>query len=265
MNTANNHDDTRPNIVLILADDMGFSDIGCYGSEIHTPNLDKLAADGVRFTQMYNCARCCPSRASLLTGLSPHRAGVGHMVNDRGYPGYQGYLNDHCVTIAEVLRSGGYQTYMSGKWHVGGPYGPLPPKDWYPGKPGFPLPIQRGFDQHFGTLGGGGSYFNPPTLVRNDTLIEPETDDFYYTDAISDNAVEMIEQAAQSDQPFFLYVAYTAPHWPLHAREEDIERYVGQYQTGWDRLRRSRFESLTQMGILSEKWKLSPRDEAAPA
>ncbi|HUX88092.1 MAG TPA: sulfatase-like hydrolase/transferase, partial [Chloroflexota bacterium] len=112
----------RPNVVLILADDMGFSDLGCFGSEIRTPNLDRLAQNGARFTQAYNCARCCPSRAALLTGLYPHEAGIGHMVNDLGVESYQGFLNDRCVTLAEALGAAGYRTYMSGKWHVGGQY-----------------------------------------------------------------------------------------------------------------------------------------------
>jgi len=230
----------RPNLVLILADDMGYSDIGCFGSEIRTPNLDALAADGARMTQMYNCARCCPSRASLLTGLYPHQAGVGHMVGDHGLPGYRGFLNDRCATIAEVLRAAGYRTLMAGKWHVGGGYTYNRPETWAPGDPTHPLPIQRGFDEHYGTVGGGGSYFRPPTLLRNDRLIEPEGEEYYYTDAISDEAVRMIGEAADAEAPFFLYVAYTAPHWPLHAPPEDIARYETTYRGGWDALRTRR-------------------------
>ncbi len=261
---------TQPNIVLILVDDMGFSDLGCYGSEIRTPHLDALAQNGLRFSQMYNCARCCPTRASLLTGLYPHQAGVGHMVQNRGTPAYQGYLRDDCVTIAEALRAGGYTTLMSGKWHVGGPYDAMHPETWQPGSPGHPTPLTRGFDQFFGTLEGAGSYFHPYTVMRNGEFIrgeygQVEDEDFYYTDAISDNACSMIEQAAGQEKPFFLYLAYTAPHWPLHALPEDIARYEGRYRNGgWDALRTARHEELKGMGILNPRWEISPRDEAAP-
>jgi arylsulfatase A-like enzyme len=253
--------DTRPNIVLILADDMGYSDIGCYGSEIRTPALDRLAANGVRFTQFYNCARCCPTRASLLTGLYPHQAGVGHMVADLGTPAYQGYLRDDCVTIAEALGAAGYRTMMSGKWHVGGPY--VLGTEWRPGAPGAPLPVQRGFDEHYGTLAGAGSYFCPHALIEDDTFVEVPDDGYYYTDAISDRAADMIGRAA-GGEPFFLYVAYTAPHWPLHAWEEDISRYRGCYRGGWDALRTARHETLKASGILDARWPISPRDADAP-
>lgn len=258
---------TRPNIIVILVDDMGFSDIGCYGSEINTPNLDTLAESGLRFTNMYNCARCCPTRAALLTGLYPHQAGVGHMVNDRGVGrAYQGYLRDDCVTMAEALKEAGYRTYMSGKWHVGGAYTPNRPSTWTPGDATHPLPVQRGFDQHYGMLGGAGSYFYPPYMVRNDQLIYPREKGYYITDAISNNAVSMIEDAAREDSPFFLYVAYTAPHWPLHALPEDIERYRGRYRKGgWDQLRDQRHERQKSMGLLEPGWELSPRDKRAPA
>ncbi|MGH2350299.1 MAG: arylsulfatase [Chloroflexota bacterium] len=257
--------DPRPNIVLILVDDMGYSDIGCYGSEIRTPNLDGLAAGGLRLTQMYNGARCCPTRASLLTGLYPHQAGVGHMVRDLGAPGYQGYLNDRCVTIAEALRAGGYRTLMSGKWHVGGQYSTRP-EEWRAGQPGFPTPLDRGFERFFGTLAGAGSYFNPHTLMRDREFIAPEGDDFYYTDAIGENAAAMIDQVVgEGSEPFFLYAAYTAPHWPLHAPAEDVARYRGRYRAGWDALRLERHARLKELGLLSGTWALSPRDEQAPA
>ncbi len=254
----------RPNIILILADDMGFSDLGCYGSEIQTPNLDRLASKGVRFTQTYNCARCCPSRASLLTGLYPHQAGVGHMVHDLGIPAYQGYLRNDCVTIAEALRGEGYRTLMSGKWHCGGLYARNDPSDWRTGDPKRPIPPDRGFDEWYGTPAGGGSYFNPKPLMRNYTFIEPEGDDYYYTDAVSDEAVRMIEDAAKREGPFFLHVSYTAPHWPLHALEEDIAKYQVQYREGWDKVRTARHEELKGMGVLDPRWEISPRDQAAP-
>lgn len=255
----------RPNIVLILVDDMGYSDIGSFGSEINTPSLDRLAYTGVRFSQMYNCARCCPTRASLLTGLYPHQAGVGHMVGNHGSLEYQGFLRQDCVTIAEALRSSGYRTLMSGKWHVGGAYQANRPDTWAPGTEDHPIPVQRGFDQHYGMLGGGGSYFKPPYMVRDDQVIEAGGEGYYLTDAISTEAVRMIEEASGATEPFFLYVAYTAPHWPLHAPQDDIERYRGRYRkAGWDGIRTARHEQLKGEGLLDPRWPISPRDEQAP-
>ncbi len=251
---------TQPNIVLILADDMGFSDLGCYGSEINTPNIDSMAREGIRFSQMYNMARCCPTRASLLPGLYPHQAGVGHMVGDYGVPEYQGYLNESCATIAEVLKTGGYRTQLSGKWHVGGDYPLQAPASWTPGDARHPTPLQRGFDHFWGTLTGAGSFFAPPTLMDGDTPVTVTSEDFYYTDEITNHAVRMIEESASDDAPFFSYVAYTAPHWPLHAPEEDIEKYRGVYDDGWDELRRKRHARLKELGMVDESWELSPRD-----
>jgi len=261
----------RPNIVLIMVDDMGFSDIGRYGSEIATPHLDRLAQGGVAFSQMYNCARCCPTRASILTGLLPHQAGVGGMTGDMGTPAYQGYLNDRCVTVAEALKAAGYRTYMSGKWHCGGPYDVRRPETWAPGDATHPTPNTRGFDEYYGMLSGAGNYFAPPTLIHNDTWAAPEGDGWYFTDAISDHAVRMIEDAARhrdapddaAATPFFLYVAYTAPHWPLHAPAETIERYRGTYACGWDAVRTRRHETLKAGGLLDPAWPISPRDDAA--
>ena len=244
----------RPNIVLMMADDMGYSDIGCYGGEIQTPHLNRLAEDGLRYQQFYNTSRCCPTRASLLTGLYPHQAGVGHMMEDKGYPAYRGNINRNCQTIAEVLRPTGYATYMSGKWHVA--------KDVAPDGPKFNWPLQRGFDRFFGTIHGAGSFYDPNSLTRDNTQIAPGTEDFYYTDAIADNAVQFITQhnETRSNDPFFLYVAFTAPHWPMHAKPEDIAKYRGAYQDGWDALRASRFERMREMGILDPAWTLSDRD-----
>jgi arylsulfatase len=242
----------KPNIVVILADDMGFSDLGCYGSEIATPNIDRLATGGVRFTQFYNNARCCPTRASLLTGLYPHQAGVGHMVQDLGSPAYRGDLNQQCVTIAEVLRSAGYHTAMSGKWHVT-PFG-RSKDNW---------PLQRGFEEFFGLIGSVRSYYDPPTLVRGNTPIEAGKD-FYLTDAITDHATATIDKFARTKEPFFIYVAYTAPHWPLHALPEDVAKYRGKYGIGWDELRQRRHYNMIRMGLVS-RWELTPRDERAPA
>ena len=199
----------RPNIVLMMADDMGFSDIGCYGSEIHTPYLDKLAAGGLRFRQFYNSPRCCPSRAALLTGLYSHQAGFGLMADNYGQfssPAYSGDLSDRCVTIAEALRQGGYQTAMAGKWHLTPPI------------PGFQhnWPLQRGFDHYFGTIAGASSFFDPATLTHDNQPIRAG-EKFYYTDAIGDNAVQFVDQYSRNENPFFLYVAFTSPHWPLQA------------------------------------------------
>ena len=256
---------SQPNIVLILADDLGFSDIGCYGSEIATPNLDRLAADGARFSSMYSFARCCPSRAALLTGLYPHQAGVGHMVNDHGTRAYQGYLRDDAVTIAEVLKGAGYRTMMSGKWHVGGYLPAREPETWRSGDRGFPTPQQRGFDRHYGTLVGAGSFFYPHALSEDGEYITDFQDDFYYTDAISDKAVEMIADCDDDEAPFFLHVAYTAPHWPLHATPDDIAKYEGRYRGGWDTLRQQRHEELNSLGLLDPVWEISPRPDDSHA
>ncbi|MDE2685983.1 MAG: arylsulfatase [Chloroflexota bacterium] len=268
---------TRPNILLILADDMGYSDLGCYGSEIRTPNLDGLAASGLRFSQMYNSARCCPSRASLLTGLNPHQTGVGHMMDALGPPEYQGYLNRNCATVAEVLRSAGYATYMSGKWHVGGRYDLLDDSRWeeLKGSEGFPIPTQRGFDRFYGIVAGSANYFFPRLLMEDDRFLELDPAGYYFTDAITDNAVKMLDENAaansrasangDAEKPFFLHVTYTAPHWPLHAHEEDIARYEGKYRGGWDTLRTDRHEELKASGILSDKWQISPRNASATA
>jgi arylsulfatase len=245
----------RPNIVVLLADDMGFSDLGCYGGEIYTPNINGLAGSGVRFTHFRNTARCCPSRASLLTGLYPHQTGIGHMVNPRpSLPGYQGDLNRSCVTIGEVLRGAGYQTMLSGKWHV--TPNNARKHNW---------PLQRGFDRFYGILAGAASYYQPWTLTRDNNPIEPEGSDFYLTDAIGSNAAAYIEDAAKRPDPFFLYVGFTAPHWPLHALESDIEVYRGHYRDGWDALRAERHERMINLGIVDKRWPLTPRDPDVPA
>lgn len=255
----------RPNIVVILVDDLGFSDLGCFGSEIRTPNIDALAAEGLRFTQMYSAAKCCPSRAALLTGLNPHQAGIGHMTDNYGIPSYQGYLNDRCATIAELLRPAGYRTLMSGKWHVGADYEDADTSTWPVGDPEHPHPRQRGFDRFFGILGGAGSFFNPPGLMTDDSFTPVETPDFYFSDAIADHAVRMMDESVDMGQPFLLYAGFTAPHSPLHAPEEDIARYEGSYRDGWDSLRTRRHEKLLGMGLLNPKWEISPRPAYIPA
>ena len=249
----------RPNILLMMADDMGYSDLGCFGSEICTPNIDALARRGARFTQFYNCARCCPTRASLLTGLYPHEAGVGHMTTDLRLAGYRGYLSRNAATIAEVLKPAGYTTLMSGKWHVGGDYLLSDPSIPAVGSESWPQPINRGFDRHFGTLTGAGSYYFPHSLTEDGELIAAG-EGFYYTDAIADKAVSYIDEYGGDDNPFFLYVAFTSPHWPLHAPEEDISRYRGKYQAGWEEIRKARHEELKGSGILDSQLEISQRD-----
>lgn len=242
----------RPNIILIMADDMGFSDLGCYGSEIATPHLDRLAAAGLRFTHFYNAARCCPTRASLLTGLYPHQAGVGGMINDLGTPAYQGYLNDRCVTIAEVLRAHGYTTLMAGKWHVG------------ENQPHWPA--DRGFDRYFGLISGACNFFKLDSgrkmALDGQPYIPPE-EGFYMTDAFVNHAVQFLSET--KGKPFFLYLPFTAPHWPLHALPEDIAKYRGKYRGGWDKLRAERHERMIKMGLVDAKWPLAPRDPSSDA
>ncbi len=249
----------KPNIVVILCDDMGFSDLGCYGGEIATPNLDALAAGGLRFTQFYNCARCCPTRASLLTGLYPHQAGVGHMMEDKGKPGYRGDLSPNAVTVAEALKPAGYRAYAVGKWHVTRFTSPDGPKhNW---------PLQRGFERFYGTITGAGSYYDPQTLTRDNTAISAHGDPeykperYYYTHAIGEHAVRFIadHHRDHAADPFFLYVAFTAAHWPMHALEEDVARYKGKYAGGYGPARKARQEWAERAGVINPKWELSPQ------
>ena len=234
----------RPNVVVILVDDMGFSDVGCYGGEIETPNIDRLASGGLRFTQFYNSGRCCPTRASLLTGLHPHQVGIGHMTASPGKPlgfegAYQGYLNDRCTTLAEVLRAAGYHTLMCGKWHLSSDE-----RDAWP--------LQRGFDRFYGSVSGGINYFKPGGdrgLTRGNDPVEPG-DDFYATDTFTDEGCRMIAEAReQDDRPFFLYLAYNAPHWPLNAKVEDFEKYRGKYRTGWEPVMQRRLAKQREIGL----------------
>lgn len=254
--------DERPNIVLIMADDMGYSDIGCYGGEIETPNLNRLANNGLRFSQFYNYARCCPTRASLLTGLHPHQTGIGHMTSTTpgtlrfnkqiGNKAYQGYLNRNCVTMAEALGLAGYQTYIAGKWHVG---------TWRPN-----WPVDRGFDRYFGTILGASDYFDPQPvkkLMLDDQPYEV-SDDFYTTDYYAKYSAKYIREA-DKDRPLFLYTAFNAPHWPLQAWPEDIAKYQGNYNIGWDELRQRRLARQKEIGLVREDLELSPRDSEAPA
>ena len=258
----------RPNIVVILADDMGFSDIGCYGGEIETPNIDRLAKEGLRFTQFYNTSRCCPTRASLLTGLYPHQAGIGHMTDDYaipvraklGGPGYEEKLNNRCVTIAEVLGASGYETFMSGKWHVGNAR-----EAW---------PDRRGFSRSFCVVSGAMNYYGSGIqhaagplamqLQLDGELWNPPTEEFFSTDAFTDRAVQFVRERKDPSRPFFLYLAYNAPHWPLHALPEDIAKYRGKYREGFEKVRATRLQRQISSGLFSAGTPLPPLDEASP-
>ncbi|MEW6306103.1 MAG: arylsulfatase, partial [Verrucomicrobiota bacterium] len=242
----------RPNILLILADDLGYSDIGCFGGEIKTPNLDALARGGLRFTQFYNATRCCPTRASLLTGLYPHQAGVGDMTGDRGaqFPGYRGFLQPRAVTLAQVLKSAGYRTYMVGKWHLTDKSGP----------------IRRGFDEFYGMIGGFNSFWqeNPfyTRLPQGRAKRDYAPDKFYSTDVFGDYALDFLADArAHSDQPWFLYLAFNAPHFPLHAPKEETDKYAALYEKGWDAIRAERLARMKKLGLVAKDTKLTPRSD----
>jgi arylsulfatase A-like enzyme len=243
----------RPNIVLIMADDMGFSDVGCYGGEVATPNIDRLAANGLRFTQFYNAARCCPTRASLLTGLHPHQAGIHHMVDNRKLPLDKRQLSRSAVTIAEVLGQNGYRTAMAGKWHIC----PVAAHETNG-------PAQRGFQNFYGIIHGGSSYYDPVTLMRDDRPVNADGTNYFLTDAIAENAANYVRALSKEPNPFFIYVAFTAPHWPLHAPAEDAARYTNVYARGWDVLRKERHERLLKMGLVDRKTQLTPRDPRVP-
>jgi arylsulfatase A-like enzyme len=254
--------DNRPNIVIIMADDLGYSDVGCYGGEINTPSIDALAKNGVRFTQFYNSSRCCPTRASMLTGLYPHLAGVGAMTHDNKSPGYRGYLTENTVTIAEVLRQAGYHTGMVGKWHVSQTK-ELPREEqlkWLAHQTEGPLfsplsqyPVSRGFEKYYGNVWGVVDYFDPFSLVNGTEPVKSVPENYYHTTAIGDSAVAYVDQFTRDDKPFFLYVAHTAPHWPLHALEEDIRKYENTYKGGWEVIREARYEKMVGMGLFEEK------------
>jgi len=248
----------KPNIIVILVDDMGYSDIGCYGGEIPTPNLDSLAKDGLRFTQFYNTARCCPSRASILTGLYSHQAGIGDMTVDQGVPGYIGRLNTSCVTMAQVLHGAGYFTAMTGKWHVG--MEPLC------------TPSARGFDRSLNAAAGGFYYSQDPKarlFLNGEPLAEGDarvSKDWYSTDLWTEQGIKFIDEAVTDKKPFFLYLAYNAPHFPLQAPQEDVAKFRhGIYMKGWDKLREARYERQKAMGLIDATWKLSPRPSEVSA
>jgi len=252
----------RPDVLIILADDMGYSDIGCYGGEIPTPHLDALAAGGLRLTQFYNAARCSPTRAALLTGVHPHEAGMGILAEDQvqrapdnAGPGYRRYLAPEVMTLAELLRPAGYATALSGKWHLG-----------FQGEE--KRPLARGFDHFYGLLAGSSSYHRPaaprPFTRGHEMLPPPEDPEFYATDAIAGDAIRFL-RTREKDEPFFLYLAFTAPHWPLHARTEDIAKFTGRYREGWDVWRERRFARQRELGIIPDRTRLSPRDDGVRA
>ena len=254
----------KPNIIFIMADDMGYSDIGCYGGEINTPNIDRLAANGLKLRSFYNNARCCPTRASLLTGQYPHTVGMGHMVSMPKaaiQPGsYQGFLDARYPTVAEELKQAGYSTYMAGKWHVG-----ERKEHW---------PLKRGFEHYFGLISGASSYYEiipaeigKRHIVLDDKDFTPPSEGFYMTDAFTDHAIRYVndQKRERPGKPFFLYLAYTAPHFPLHAYESDVAKYEKIYEKGWDEIRKNRYQKMIKMGLVDKRYELSPRPDDIPA
>ncbi len=247
--------ESPPNIILILVDDMGYSDPGCYGGEIKTPNIDQLGYEGIRMTRAYNSARCCPSRASLFTGLYPHQAGLGYMssvgseVMTHDEPGYAGTLNESCVGISEVLKTVGYKTYMTGKWHMGGNPGPM----------------EKGFDEFYGAVLPSHIDCWEPEEMKRLPEGRPERTykpgEFYATDAITDYALDFMDEGLNNPSPFFLFVSYNAPHYPLQAPKEVTDKYFPLYLKGWDTIRTNRFNKLMELGIGEPEWVLPPRSE----
>lgn len=260
-------EDRRPNIMVIMVDDMGYSDLGCFGGEIHTPNLDGLANNGMRFTQFFNAGRSCPSRAALMTGLYAQQAGIMAMGQS---------LNTECVTIPEVLKTAGYHTAMTGKWHLSLTQGIgnnadqmawLSHQNTFNNRPFAPIetyPCNRGFDEHWGTIWGVVNHFDPFSLVHNEEPIYTDaiTSDFYSTDFITDKTIDLIDDLSAKEEPFFMYVAYNAPHWPLHAKPEDIKKYDGMYDEGWDVMREKRYARMVELGLISPEQTPVSRNES---
>lgn len=238
----------KPNIIFILLDDMGYSDMGSFGGEVATPNMDYLAKKGLRFTQNYNSARCCPSRASLLTGLYSHQAGIADFTLKRSQaakkgPAYLNHLNKTSVTLAEVLKTAGYNTYGVGKWHVGDKVNP----------------IDRGFDEYYGYLGGHSQHQWDRTVNKRYPLtrkkeLNYDGKEYYATDVFNDYAVEFIKQGQKKEEPFFLYLAHSSPHFPLHAPAKTRDKYIETYMKGWDTLRKERYERQKKSGLVTDSW-----------
>lgn len=260
-------EDRRPNIMVIMVDDMGYSDLGCFGGEIHTPNLDGLANNGMRFTQFFNAGRSCPSRAALMTGLYAQQAGIMAMGQS---------LNTECVTIPEVLKTAGYHTAMTGKWHLSLTQGIgnnadqmawLSHQNTFNNRPFAPIetyPCNRGFDEHWGTIWGVVNHFDPFSLVHNEEPIYTDAipSDFYSTDFITDKTIDLLDDLSDKEEPFFMYVAYNAPHWPLHAKPEDIKKYDGMYDEGWDVMREKRYARMVELGLISPEQTPVSRNES---
>jgi arylsulfatase len=241
----------KPNIIVILADDLGYSDLGCYGGEILTPNIDQLAKEGVRFTGLKNAARCTPSRASLLTGRYAHSVGVGCMSKDQNLPGYRGQLSADAPTMAEILKPHGYATGIVGKWHQ-----TVTGKSKQ--KPLFPL--DRGFDLFYGTWWGAKDYFRPKFMMKNNEHIDDKTKypaDFYLTHALSDSAVEFVKNQIDQDRPFYLYLAHYAPHAPIQAPEDRVQKCFDRYMAGFNTLQRERFVRQRELGVIPENAKIA--------
>lgn len=251
----------RPNIVIVMVDDMGFSDIGCYGSEIPTPNLDSLASKGVKFSQFYNTGRCCPTRASLLTGLYSHQSGIGWMTTDQNKPGYLGHLNDECVTIAEVLGEAGYFTMITGKWHVGFKHGTTPQSRGFHRSLNLPAGGTH-FSNQTGPKGGNKLYLNGEEIAKDDPRLNPP---WYGSDLWTDYGFHFVDEALAEEKPFFWYLAHTAPHFPCMAPGETIAKYRGKYREGWDKLREERLARQIESGLIDPDWKMEPRPEEIPA
>jgi arylsulfatase A-like enzyme len=243
-----NQQNKRPNILLIVADDLGYSDLGCYGGEIKTPQLDKLASEGVRMTSFYTMGRCCPSRAAILTGQYPHRVGLGHMIANLNLPGYMGRISDDAITIGQVLQSSGYRTFMSGKWHLG-------TND----------PTKRGFEEYFGTLVSAQTYWDPNRFLRKPdghAVLTYKEGEFYGTNAITDYALDFLKEGRETpDKPWFLYLAYNSPHFPLQAPKAAIKKYAETYKIGWDKIREQRLQKMKNLGIVPKETVLTPRSE----
>ena len=253
--------DERPNVILIVADDLGYSDLGVYGSEIKTPNLDKLSKSGIQLTNYYTAPTCGPTRAMLLTGVDNHMAGLGtnsaalrRLPELRGRPGYEGFLNDSVIPFPKILNQAGYDTFMTGKWHLGKKQGKLP--------------TDQGFDKYFGILDGGGSHFSDASGTFSGTPVAEYyedgkklnklSEDFYSSKDYTIKMLDYINTNTNSKNPFFAYLAYTAPHWPLHVPDEWIDKYKGIYDEGWDEIRESRFKRQKSLGILPEDSELPP-------
>jgi arylsulfatase len=260
----------RPNIIVILADDLGYSDLGSYGGEIQTPNLDHLAMNGIRFTSFYNTSRCCPTRASLLTGVYNQQAGIGQMTTDMNLPGYRGHITDNVVTLAEVLKDAGYRTAMTGKWHVSTTIQQANGEEqlkWLNHQASHPYfspveqyPVNRGFEKYYGNIFGVVNFFDPFSLVNGTSPVESVPRGYYHTDALNDSAAAYVREFSKGEQPFFLYLAHTAPHWPLQALPEDISKYENTYKAGWDAIREARYKKMIELGLVDPATTaLSPR------